>query len=177
MSQSSFSSTERNMVRKSRYPVYWHILQIMPASIYTASPTPRACWDCGNRTRCICCCRGNFSIEKVQATKTSFVVWRVDLSDTTDIQSKLITRIPEAELLDGMVCFSEDLLLGATKDVVWRLNIKTGEYFQAVFRTSMAPESGQPIPVGVNGIKTHDNHLYFSSTTQKILNQSVRQFI
>lgn len=115
---------------------------------------------------------GNFSIEKVQPTKGSFAVWRVDLSadDPSDIQAKLITRIPEAEFLDGMTRFNEDLLLvtDAIKGVIWRVDLKTGEYSQAISDASMVPESGQPVPVGVNGVKVHDNHVYFSSTTQEI---------
>lgn len=116
---------------------------------------------------------GNFSIPNVKPTKGSFGIWQVDLQDTTTTHppAKQIVHIPEAEFLDGLIQFNNDLLLvtDATKGVIWRVDIHTGAYSTALSHPLMRPEPGQAVPVGVNGVKVHDGHVYFSSTTQEIL--------
>lgn len=54
---------------------------------------------------------GNFSVQKVQATKGSVRrMARVDITNTNtkpDIQASLITRLPEADFLDGLIRFDD----------------------------------------------------------------------
>lgn len=116
---------------------------------------------------------GNFSIEKVQSTPGSYSIWTVDLSGAkaNTPKTRLLTAIPEAEFLDGLIPFGKDLCLvsDAQKGAIWRVNVRTGEYSQALSHPNMAPADGQPVPVGVNGIKIRDNYVYYSTTTRQIL--------
>ena len=111
---------------------------------------------------------GNYSLARAR----SFSVWSVDLNNYHEnpIVNK-ITAIPEAEALNGMTTIkrSPDLVLIADSflGVIWRVNIKTGNYSKAiehVFLTSCNSES----PFGINGIQTYDEKIYFSNSAQRL---------
>lgn len=114
---------------------------------------------------------GNFSLSTIKSTPGSYAVWTIDVSDKNkEPKATFLAPIPGGEFLDGMIPFGKDLLLiaDAAKGVIWRLNLRTGESSQALSHPSMLPADGQPIPVGVNGLKIRENYIYFTSTTQEI---------
>ncbi|MCJ1264524.1 hypothetical protein MMC22_004396 [Lobaria immixta] len=111
---------------------------------------------------------GKYSLARAR----SFSVWSIDLNNYHEnpIVNK-ITAIPEAEALNGMITIkrSPDLVLIADSflGVIWRVNIKTGNYSKAiehVFLTSCNSES----PFGINGIQTYDEKIYFSNSAQRL---------
>lgn len=55
--------------------------------------------------------------------------------------------------------------------VVWRLDVKTGEYAQVIDLPIMKSIPGSIPTLGVNGIKYRDGHLYFTSRNQQIFAQ------
>ena len=114
---------------------------------------------------------GNFSLSTIKSTPGSYAVWTIDVSNKDkEPKAELLAPIPGGEFLDGMVPFGKDLLLiaDAAKGVIWRLNRRTGESSEALSHSLMLPADGQPIPVGVNGLKIRENYIYFTSTTQEI---------
>ncbi|RLL93413.1 hypothetical protein CFD26_101719 [Aspergillus turcosus] len=112
---------------------------------------------------------GNFSIPTVTSTPGSYVIWRLDASSTPPSAS-ILAPIPEAEFLNGIVRFGEDQLLitDSAKGVIWRLDMSTGLYSQALSDPSMLPAAGQPYAVGVNGIDVRGKYVYYTSTTQML---------
>jgi hypothetical protein len=112
---------------------------------------------------------GNFSIPTVTSCPGSYVIWRLDASSTPPSAS-ILARIPEAEFLNGSARFSKNMLLitDSAKGVIWRLDMSTGLYSQALSDPSMLPAAGQPYKVGVNGIDVHRKYVYYTSTTQML---------
>ncbi|RHZ65998.1 uncharacterized protein CDV56_109442 [Aspergillus thermomutatus] len=113
---------------------------------------------------------GNFSIASVASTLGSYVVWRLDASGSARPSASVLARIPEAEFLNGIVRFGQNTLLitDSAKGVIWRLDMSTGQYSQALSDPSMLPAAGQPYAVGVNGIDVRGKYVYYTSTTQML---------
>ncbi|KAF7133826.1 hypothetical protein CNMCM5793_005238 [Aspergillus hiratsukae] len=112
---------------------------------------------------------GNFSIPTVTSTHGSYVIWRLDASSTPPSAS-ILARIPDAEFLNGIARFGENMLLitDSAKGVIWLLDMSTGVYSQALSHPSMLPAAGQPYAVGVNGIDVRGKYVYYTSTTQML---------
>ncbi|KAF7588513.1 hypothetical protein BBP40_005650 [Aspergillus hancockii] len=114
---------------------------------------------------------GNFSITTVTTTPGSYVIWSLDLSGKgRQPAAKVLSRLPDAEFLNGIVKFGKSLLLvtDSAKGVIWRVDLTTGKYSQALSDPTMLPASGQPNAVGVNGIDVLGNYVYYTSTTQML---------
>lgn len=112
---------------------------------------------------------GNLSLPSTISTPGSYNIWTIDLTGEKP-HAKLLAPIPDGVFLDGLVKFSDDLLLAtdAAKGVIWRLNTATGETSQVLSHPSMKPAGGQPILVGVNGLKVQNGYVYYTSTTQEV---------
>lgn len=112
---------------------------------------------------------GNLSLPSTIPTPGSYKIWTIDLTGEKP-HAKLLAPIPDGVFLDGLVKFSDDLLLttDAAKGVIWRLNTTTGESSQVLSHPSMKPAGGQPILVGVNGLKVQKGYVYYTSTTQEV---------
>ncbi|KAJ6004302.1 hypothetical protein N7499_000372 [Penicillium canescens] len=112
---------------------------------------------------------GNVSLPSVTPTPGSFVIWTIDLT-SAEPKAKILAPMPAGQFLDGMSKFNDNLLLisDTAKGVVWRLDITTGNYSEALRDPIMLPAAGQPIAVGVNGINVLGDNVYFTSTTQEV---------
>jgi hypothetical protein len=113
---------------------------------------------------------GNFSVPTTTTTPGSYVIWSLDLSGKGQPVAKVLSQLPDAEFLNGIVPFGKNLLLvtDSAKGVIWRVDRTTGEYSQALTDPTMLPASGQPTAVGVNGINVLGNYVYYTSTTQML---------
>lgn len=85
-------------------------------------------------------------------------------------QNKNLAYNPDAHLLNGIIKLGNNLCLitDSKKGVIWRLDLTTGEYSQALSHASLLPEEDQPVQVGANGIKALHSYVYFTSTTREI---------
>ncbi|KAF5864010.1 hypothetical protein ETB97_008946 [Aspergillus alliaceus] len=112
---------------------------------------------------------GNISLPSIVPTPGSFVVWMFDLKEQ-EPRAKVLAPMPAGEFLDGVARFRDDLLLitDAGKGVIWRLNTTSGEYSVALSHSTMLPAEGQPVKVGVNGLKVFRNYIYYTSTSQEV---------
>ncbi|KAH7012345.1 hypothetical protein B0J12DRAFT_778574 [Macrophomina phaseolina] len=110
---------------------------------------------------------GVLSLSTATATPGSFVIWKVDLKHRKPIVT-LTKAIPEALFLNGVTTFDAKLgivlIADSVKGAIWRLNTKTGAYSIALSDPTMLPAPGQPI--GVNGVKVFNRHVYYTSSTQ-----------
>ncbi|GIC93483.1 uncharacterized protein Aud_009971 [Aspergillus udagawae] len=113
---------------------------------------------------------GNFSISTVTSTPGSYAIWRLDASGSAAPSASILARIPEAEFPNGIARFGQNLLLitDSAKGVIWRLDMTSGVYSQALSDASMLPAAGQPYAVGVNGIDVRGKYVYYTSTTQML---------
>ena len=80
--------------------------------------------------------------------------------------------IPEADFLDGMVRLNDRLVLASDfyAGNIYRIDVFTGEHSvvstDPLLAVAPYPDIGS---VGVNGLRVHDNYLYFSNTGQRLL--------
>jgi hypothetical protein len=83
---------------------------------------------------------------------------------------RTVTNIPQAKCLSGMAA------LPATSHVVLSAEFFTGSIYRTDTRTGAAdivfqddalgPAPGSVVPLGANGIKIHDGHLYFANSAR-----------
>lgn len=106
---------------------------------------------------------------------SSSAVFKLDLrpfSGTEDRTARLslVTKIPEAGLLNGISRLSVHdtsnlLLADSINGAVLKLNVHTGKYEIALEDPTLSITK-EGIPIGVNGIVTHKDTLFFTNTNQ-----------
>ncbi|RWA03916.1 hypothetical protein EKO27_g11188 [Xylaria grammica] len=104
----------------------------------------------------------------VLAVNGTMAVWEVDLRGP-EPTTRLITKMPEAGILNGVAlvpgCSPPAILVADTAiSRVWRVDITTGEYETAAEIPEMLPAPNATLPLGVNGVKTRGEYLYFSNS-------------
>lgn len=96
-------------------------------------------------------------------------MYTLDLRNETNngpLVATKITDVPEAKLLNGMttlpngIVFMSDCVGGN----IWWVNISSSEYGSAVNHHDPLLQPGAMLPIGVNGIRTHDRDLYFANS-------------
>lgn len=84
-------------------------------------------------------------------------------------ESKIVAKISEAVLLNGILKLNKNTLLIADsfKGVIWKVDIKSGlASIWLDHELAASPNEGVP---GVNGIKMFNNHIYFSNTGKMLI--------
>jgi sugar lactone lactonase YvrE len=84
-----------------------------------------------------------------------------------------VVDLPEAKALGASTLFTSReswylLISDSPEGIIWRLDLKTGEYNPALSDDSMSPAPNGPA-MGVNGIKVFNRYLYYASVTRKEL--------
>ena len=122
---------------------------------------------------------GNWSTTTFSSTNGSYSIWKIDLRSfkvgETGITAKpsfsKIADIPEASFLNGLTLLAplSPYLLAADSSlgVVWRVDYVTGEYKIVLDNALFKPVPGQLV-LGINGIHTRDNSLYFTNSYQQL---------
>ncbi|KAI1081935.1 hypothetical protein F5B20DRAFT_39581 [Whalleya microplaca] len=79
-----------------------------------------------------------------------------------------LAEVPEAGLLNGMVAIPEIepavLVADGMAGVIYRVDVMTGQYEVVLDVPELKAVSGHSLDIGVNGVKIHDRHLYWSNT-------------
>lgn len=109
---------------------------------------------------------GNWSAS-FQGTPGSFSIWSVDFNPSQPTMKK-IASIPEADALNGITALkgSPDIVLiadSALGAVRW-LNVTSGEH-SVTIQSDLFTNTNQ-VPIGINGIRTYDGHLYYLNSAQ-----------
>jgi len=130
---------------------------------------------------------GNWSIETFKPAPASYSIWTLDFnagpSQSILPRIKKVTDIPTAIFLNGITTlpygrpthqgshspsiFVSDSGLG----VVWKVNIKSGDYGIAISSPLMSPNSTSAAVLGINGVHIRDNYLYFTNSFSYLLNR------
>lgn len=109
---------------------------------------------------------GNFSLSTFLPTPGSYSIWTIDFkSNSGSPKVKKVTDIPEAELLNGMTRLPtrEDMVLvgDSVKGVIWRVDVRSGEYSIAIDVPEFHANASAPLKLGVNGIRWWKGFVYF----------------
>lgn len=99
-----------------------------------------------------------------------FAVWKIDFNPKSGPRIQEITQLAGAKLPNGVAnlpgCSQRVLVADSFGGLVWSVDIATKEVQVAVQVPEMAPPSNTADrnPVGINGIKVHDGHLYWTNS-------------
>ena len=113
---------------------------------------------------------GNYSTVTYTGVPGTFSVWSIDLNPDPP-KLKKITAIPEAAALNGLTALEgvSDLVLIADSGLgaVWRVNVTSGKYDQPL-KHVLFTNCTSNFPLGINGIRSYEEHLYFVNSAQQI---------
>ena len=98
----------------------------------------------------------------------TFSVWSVDYTGH-EAKASLVTTIPEAGLLNGVTTIQNghpDLVLIADSlnGLVYRVNVKTGEYKSTIASELWFPTAESSI--GLNGVHTQEGYLFWTNSAR-----------
>ena len=112
---------------------------------------------------------GNYSLTDYKGVEGSFSVWSLNFTNISSPQKELVTEIPDAQALNGLTTVEgfPDVVLIADSGLgaIWRLNITTKE---TTWMPHVYFNNTELSALGVNGIGTYEEHLYFVNTAQKL---------
>ena len=116
----------------------------------------------------------NITYKKLEQSPTGSVrIFRLAFPDPVSalgVQVSLAATLDDAELINGITTFNTTHVLAADTlgGVVWAVNVLTGDSSILISDPLMThgdPDSPMP---GLNGLKIHDNTLYFTNSYQRI---------
>lgn len=108
---------------------------------------------------------GNLSTTTLAPEEGSFSAWRVQIDSDDNASASLITAIPEAGFLHGVVTFQKTrdtvyvLIADAIQGAIYKLDTTSGEYSIVIQDDGLA---------GVNNLRMQNRHLYFTATQNKV---------
>jgi hypothetical protein len=116
----------------------------------------------------------NFSLNPPSVKPNASAVYRLDLStydQSAPITPIIVADFPVSGLLNGFITLSKEYILiaDAGLGLIWRLNIHTSDKVAILSDPLMGIVDAEKEPIGVNGLKIHNGHLYFSNTNQELL--------
>lgn len=117
---------------------------------------------------------GNYS-ETVGTGPGTYVLWKVDLNHGPTPAVSILTGIPEASLLNGVVAINGtdagDILLVSDSNigVVWKVDVNTAKYEIIYDYPEMKHPANSSLPIGINGIKVRDNYVYWTNSELALL--------
>ncbi|KAI9172785.1 putative hetero-Diels-Alderase [Paramyrothecium foliicola] len=109
------------------------------------------------------------------------VLWEIDLRkfgaksnsyNIRRVRTRKVADLPTAGILNGMCRLTHNdqdnlLMSDSFLGAITKINVKNGQYKTTIQDPSMAPVP-QVFNIGVNGIRTHENYLYYLSTGRQI---------
>ncbi|KAI0143623.1 hypothetical protein GGR57DRAFT_483426 [Xylariaceae sp. FL1272] len=104
----------------------------------------------------------------VAANGTTAPVWTVDLrAGGVEPEVQLVRKLENAGVLNGITAVpgvtDAVLVADSKKGLIWRVDLKTGNYEVGVEVEEMKPGSGAS-SVGVNGVHVRDGYLYWTNS-------------
>lgn len=112
---------------------------------------------------------GVWNLTTLSGTLGSFSIWSVDFRSDPPLVA-MIAPIPYTDNLNGLATIerSPKIILAADSKLgaVWALDTKSGNSRIAIRDPNFQP--GERFPLGINGINTLRDHLYFTNSGRKI---------
>ena len=106
--------------------------------------------------------------------KGTMHVYTLSFEDNTSKpEVKTVADVPDAEVMNGMCNLpdAKGIVLSADsrEGRIWRVNTSTGAVDVAFQDDLLAMGTAENrVPCGVNGIKVHDGHLYFTNSAKRL---------
>jgi hypothetical protein len=130
---------------------------------------------------------GNWSVETFQPAPASYSIWTLDFNagpfQTILPKVKKVTDVPTAIFLNGITTLPQPrptdqgshspsiLVSDSVLGVVWKVNLESGDYSIAISSPLMSPNLTTAAVLGINGIHTRGNYLYFTNSFVSLLNR------
>lgn len=120
---------------------------------------------------------GNFSLTTGSYGPGTYALWEVELKghhENTKAFPRKVTDMAEAGLLNSVIPLHDDgrgdivLISDSNNGVVWQVNVKTAEYSILMDFPEMKFPSGAALPIGINGFRIRDGHLYWANSEQNL---------
>ncbi|KAG9185448.1 hypothetical protein G6011_07992 [Alternaria panax] len=100
-------------------------------------------------------------------------LWKIDMSSKDQgVKVSMMAELPDLALPNGMATLDHSLLLLADSYFgnIVALNVTTGKTEVVLEDPSLASNLSAPgSPLGVNGIKVHEDYVYYSNTVQSLV--------
>ncbi len=118
---------------------------------------------------------GNYSITTGPVDGTSSI-WTVDFrhyEKTKEAPVKKVAAFPEAGLVNGITAISpwssKIIVTDSAKALLYALDYNTGAYETVLAGASLGYAADAALKIGVNGVRTYQNYLYYTNTDQQLL--------
>ncbi|KAL2064456.1 hypothetical protein VTL71DRAFT_4950 [Oculimacula yallundae] len=116
---------------------------------------------------------GKFNIPTVSGVASSWAIWSFDLSaGDVGVSPKIITAIAPAVFLNGLTSQPPNksghflLVADSYLGIIYRIDITKGTWTTFLDDPSLKRNASAAIQLGVNGIRVHNNYLYFDNSGQ-----------
>ena len=112
---------------------------------------------------------GNFSLATFLGTKGSWSIWTIDLSSDDGIPKvQKAADVVDANFLNGLTtqphAASNVLAADPNQGVIFQVDISTGTSRVLIDDPALKPNETTHVPVGVNGIRSRGDYLYFTNS-------------
>ncbi|KAJ5794362.1 hypothetical protein N7457_000961 [Penicillium paradoxum] len=107
----------------------------------------------------------------IYAVIVSNSVWTIDLRDPGSASNPVLVAKLPAGFLNGMATLNEGQAVAITDSqlgLVWRLDVRTGEYGVIHQHETMAANNDVGFLLGINGLKIVNNYMYYTNTPKRI---------
>lgn len=108
---------------------------------------------------------GNVSTATYSGVPGTFSIYKIDFTKSPTAFTK-IAAVPQAKILNGLthVASNPSIILAADSEqgIIYSINAITGAISAAIQSSAFAPTAS--FPLGVNGIHTSGNNLYYSNS-------------
>lgn len=103
---------------------------------------------------------------------TNETVYTCDFSGGPEPAIEVVATLPDAVMLNGMESLPQNpavvLIADSRVGAVWRVNTTDGDVAIAYQGELLLPPENATVPIGINGLKVSNGHVYFTNTAKNL---------
>lgn len=103
---------------------------------------------------------------------TNETVYTCDFSGGPEPAIEVVATLPDAVMLNGMDSLPQNpavvLIADSRVGAVWRVNTTDGDFAIAYQGELLLPPENATVPIGINGLKVSNGHVYFTNTAKNL---------
>jgi len=114
---------------------------------------------------------GDFDIPSVSGVPGSWAIWSLDFGSGAVVVEK-ITDISQAVFLNGLTSLAPEqnghfvMVADSYRGMIYRVNMITKQWIYFLNSQTLQPNSTAAIQLGVNGVRIHDNYVYYDNSAR-----------